>query len=188
MPRLLLASVWSLGLLSGFVLILILMIVGFAGVSISLPMAIGFTILWNLVLWLVSPWVSDFIYRWLYKVEWKTIDELTAKSPESARIIRAVCEEFGITMPELGIIPDNNPNAFTYGSGKWNSRIIVTEGIFTYLDEAERAAVYGHELGHIRNHDFIVMTIASTLLQIIYEIYYFSKEASKRKGSDSGKK
>lgn len=188
MSRLLLASVWSLGLLSGFVLILVLMLMGFAGMNIDLPIAIGITVLWNLLLWLVSPWISDFIYRWLYKAKWYSIDEIAAKSPESAKVIRAVCEEFGISMPKLGIIPDNNPNAFTYGSGKWNSRIIVTEGIFKFLDEGERAAVYAHELGHIRNHDFIIMTIASTLLQVIYEIYYFSKEASKKRSSSSGKK
>jgi Zn-dependent protease with chaperone function len=129
----------------------------------------------------VGPWISDFMYKWLYKVEWKSIEELEAKSPQSAKIIRTVCEQYGVSTPKLGIIPDNNPNAFTYGSGKWNSRIIVTEGIFAFLGEGERAAVYGHELGHIKNNDFIVMTIASTLVQIIYEIYYFSKEASKRK-------
>jgi Zn-dependent protease with chaperone function len=163
------------------------MIMGFTGMDINLPFAIGITVLWNVLLWLVSPWISDLIYRWLYKVEWIGIEWIEQKSPESAKIIRSVCEQYGISMPKLGVIPDNNPNAFTYGSGKWNSRIIVTEGIFKYLDENERPTVYAHELGHIRNNDFIIMTIASTLLQIIYEIYYFSKEMSKRKSSNSKK-
>ncbi len=187
MPRLILASMWSLGLLSGFVLILILMIMGFTGVDINLPIAIGITVLWNVLLWLVSPWISDLIYGWLYKAEWVGIEWIEKRSPESAKIIRSVCEQYGISMPKLWVIPDNNPNAFTYGSGKWNSRIIVTEGIFKYLDEHERPSVYAHELGHIRNNDFIIMTIASTLLQIIYEIYYFSKEMSKKKSSNSKK-
>lgn len=181
MPRLLLASVWSLGLLSGFVLILVLIVMGFSWVEINLPFAIGITVVWNFFVWLAGPLISDFLYQWLYKVQWVTIEGLEQKSPQSARVIRSVCQEYNITMPELGIIPDNNPNAFTYGSGKWNSRIIVTEGIFTFLSEDERGSVYGHELGHIKNNDFIIMTIASTLVQIIYEIYYFSKEASKRK-------
>ncbi len=172
---------WSLGLLSGFILILVLIIMSLAWAEISLPIAIGITIFWNFLVWFVGPWISDLMYKWLYKVQWKSIEELEAKSPQSAKIIRTVCEQYGVSMPKLGIIPDNNPNAFTYGSGKWNSRIIVTEGIFAFLGEGERAAVYGHELGHIKNNDFIVMTIASTLVQIIYEIYYFSKEASKRR-------
>lgn len=172
---------WSLGLLSGFIVILVLITMSLAWAEISLPIAIGITIVWNFLVWFIGPWISDFIYKWLYKVEWKSIEELEAKSPQSAKVIRTVCEQYGVSMPKLGIIPDNNPNAFTYGSGKWNSRIIVTEGIFAFLAEGERAAVYGHELGHIKNNDFIIMTIASTLVQIIYEIYYFSKEASKRK-------
>ncbi len=72
------------------------------------------------------------------------------------------------------------------GSIRSNSRIVVTEGIFAFLNEGERAAVYAHELGHIRNNDFIVMTIASTLLQVVYEIYYFSKEMSKKRGGKKG--
>ena len=187
MPWLFFASIWSLGLLSGFVLILVVMVMGFTGMDISLPIALGITVLWNLILWLVSPWISDWIYRFFYKVEWVGIDGLTSRSPKSAETIRSVCEKYSITTPKIGIIPDNNPNAFTYGSGKWNSRIIVTEWIFTYLEEWERAAVYGHELWHIRNHDFIIMTIASTLLQIIYEIYYFSKKMSNGKDADSKK-
>ncbi len=101
-------------------------------------------------------------------------------------MIRAVCEQYGFTLPKIGIIPDKNPNAFTYGSIRSNSRIVVTEGIFAFLNEGERAAVYGHELGHIRNNDFIIMTIASTLLQVVYEIYYFSKELSKKRGGKKG--
>ena len=112
MPQLFLASIWSLGLLSGFVLILILMVVMMTGISISLPMAIGITILWNVLLWLVSPWISDFMYRFLYKAEWVGIDGIRAKSPASAQLIQSICDQYGITTPKLGIIPDNNPNAF----------------------------------------------------------------------------
>lgn len=183
MSRLILASFWSLGLLSGFILILVMIIMGFSWTEVNLPVAIGITIFWNFLVWLVGPWISDLIYKWFYKIEWKSIEEIETRSPQSAKVIRLICEQYDVSMPKLGIIPDNNPNAFTYGSGKWNSRIVVTEGIFSFLNEWERASVYGHELGHIKNNDFIIMTIASTLVQILYEIYYFSKEASKKKTS-----
>lgn len=164
------------------------MIMASTGVAIDLPLAIGITVVWNILMWLIGPWISDLIYRWFYKVDWIDISLLEKKSPASAKLIQSISEQYGISMPRLGIIPDNNPNAFTYGSWKWNSRIIVTEGIFKFLSDAEVAAVYGHELGHIKNNDFIIMTIASTLLQIIYEIYYFSKESVKKRSSWSGKK
>lgn len=187
MTNLVFASIASLGLLWGFILILVMMIMAASGAEINLPIAIGVTIAWNVAIWLIGPWISDLIYRFLYKVEWVDIETLRKKSAESAKIIESISSQYNITLPKLGIIPDNNPNAFTYGSGKWNSRIIVTEGIFHFLDEGERSAVYAHELWHIRNNDFIIMTIASTFLQIIYEIYFFSKKMSERKSSDSKK-
>ena len=127
-------------------MILILLLMEFAGLGVSLPVAIIITVLWNILMWGIGPVIADIIYRWLYHIEWVDLDHLARISPESANIIRKVCQEYSIAVPRLGIIPDNNPNAFTYGSGKWNSRIVVTKGIFTFLNEAERAAVYGHEL------------------------------------------
>jgi hypothetical protein len=53
------------------------------------------------------------------------------------------------------------------------------------LNVEEQKAVYAHELGHIVNLDFIVMTVAATLLQILYEVYY---NFLRRRGRSSGKK
>ncbi len=97
-------------------------------------------------------------------------------------MIKKICSEHNIKTPKFGMIPDENPTAFTYGSWKWNARIIISHGIITYLADEERAAVYGHELGHIKNNDFIIMTIASTLLQILYELYVVSSNSSKWNG------
>jgi hypothetical protein len=40
------------------------------------------------------------------------------------------------------------------------------------LDEGEVKAVLAHEMGHIVHRDFIVMSIANTIIQLLYEIYY----------------
>lgn len=110
------------------------------------------------------------MYTYFYETEWITLDELKQKSPESAQVIEKVTEKYNYSTPKLGIIKDNNPNAFTYGSGRWNARIIVSEGLFEYCDDKEAASVYAHELGHITNRDFIVMTIANTIVQLLYII------------------
>lgn len=117
-------------------------------------------------------------------MKWVSMDEIEKRSPETAKIIKEICEKYSITIPKLGIINDKNPSAFTYGAGKWNSRIIVSEGIFAYLNDKEIASVYAHELWHVKNNDFIVMTIASTILQLIYQIYRYLikvKETGKKK-------
>jgi Zn-dependent protease with chaperone function len=115
-------------------------------------------------------------------MHWITIKDLKEICPTSADFIIKTCEKYKFPIPKLGVIPDKNPNAFTYGSGRWNGRIIVTQGIFEYLDENERASVYAHELGHIKNRDFIVMTVASVLLQLLYEMYIVGRLATISRG------
>ncbi|MFM6311252.1 MAG: M48 family metalloprotease, partial [Dolichospermum sp.] len=97
--------------------------------------------------------------------------EIENLSPETGEIIRQVCQQKNIKIPRLGIIQDQNPTAFTYGSLPNSARLVVSQGLFTYLDDDEVATVYAHELGHIVHWDFAVMTVASTLVQICYLIY-----------------
>ena len=99
------------------------------------------------------------------------LDELALESPKTVEIIKKICTENNIKTPKFWMIPDENPTAFTYWSGKWNARIVISHWIITHLIDEERASVYAHEFGHIKNNDFIIMTIASTLLQILYEVY-----------------
>lgn len=87
--------------------------------------------------------------------------------------------------PRIGFHPDRNPTAFTYGLLRSNARIVVTQGIFEFLTEEEQRAVVAHELGHIVNRDFILMTMAGMLVQILYQIYaVFAR--SQRSGSKEG--
>lgn len=100
-------------------------------------MAIGFTIAFNFLLWIISPWLSDLMYRFLYKNQWMTLEELEKESPKMVEMIRKICEAEKIKIPKIGMIPDDNPNAFTYGSGPWNARIIITHGIIKFLSDDE---------------------------------------------------
>lgn len=136
-----------------------------------LGIGIALTIAFNLVMFLISPWIMDIVQGWLYGVDWVSITQIERSSPESAAVIRRVCTKYRIPEPKLGLIRDQNPTAFTYGSFPATARLIVSEGLFTYLTDQEVATVYAHELGHIVHWDFAVMTLASTLVQITYLIY-----------------
>jgi len=181
--RLALASAFTLSLLSAFLLAVVTGLMLATGI-INFPLALLLIAIINFVIWLVSPKISDFIYRYFYDMEWITIEELRKKSSQSADVIERVTEKYDYNQPKLGLIKDNNPNAFTYGSGRWNGRIIVSEGLFKYCNDEEASAVYAHELGHITNRDFIIMTIANTIVQLLYIIairaYRMSAEARDR--------
>ena len=141
----------------------------------GLIIAVGITIAFNLLAFFFSPYLMDLTQQWLYKTRWVSLVDIDAKSPETAAVIQRVCQERNLKQPRLGIIDDQNPTAFTYGSLPNQARLVVSEGLFTYLDDDEIATVYAHELGHIVHWDFAVMTLASTLVQITYLIYVFTR-------------
>jgi Zn-dependent protease with chaperone function len=176
---LVLASGVTISLLFGMVLVLVLSLVFIIGSSnplIGLAIAIGLTVVFNLAAFFLSPFLMDLTQRWLYQTRWVDLAEIETLSPETARVIRRVCQQKKLKSPRLGIIEDNNPTAFTYGSLPNSARLVVSRGLFTYLDDDEIATVYAHELGHIVHWDFAIMTVAATLVQICYLIYITARE------------
>ncbi|GAB4472954.1 MAG: zinc metalloprotease HtpX [Elainellaceae cyanobacterium] len=143
----------------------------------GLGLALVLTLLFNTVVFFLSPLIMDFVQGWLYGTRWISLYEVERRSPEAGRVIRTVCQQKKITEPRLGLILDDNPTAFTYGSLPNTARLVVSQGLFKYLDDDEVATVYAHELGHIVHWDFAVMTLAATLVQITYLLYVYLREA-----------
>lgn len=185
-----LASGVTVSLLLGMVLVLVMgvfLISGSENPALGLGLAVVVTLIINAAIFFFSPWLMDWTQKWLYGTHWVSLMELEHLSPETSQILQKICAERNLKMPRLGIIEDQNPTAFTYGSLPNNARLVVSRGLFTYLDEDEVATVYAHELGHIVHWDFAVMTLASTLVQITYLIYTFAIRAGRRGGSSKGK-
>lgn len=183
------ASLACLTLLGGMVLSLILallLIVDSVRPEIGLLLALAITLAVNGLGFLLAPFLMDWIQAWLYKTRWVTTEELKASSPQSLAILQRICQERRISMPRLGIIDDDNPTAFTYGSLPSHARIVVSRGLFHYLDDDEVAAVYSHELGHIVHWDFAVMTLAASLVQVAYLIYVAGETFSSNVDDNSG--
>jgi Zn-dependent protease with chaperone function len=182
-----LATVFTLGTLSSFVFaVAVGLMVAFG--EVSLLLAAAAMILFNLLMLLVGPFINDLVYRWLYDLEWVTLDELRQRSPESAAVIEEVTADYGYDVPKLGIIPDRNPNAFTYGSARFNARVVVTDGCFEFLEDDELSSVVAHEMGHVTSRDFITMTIANTLVQLLYLVAIYSWRFAAAGNASSNKK
>jgi Zn-dependent protease with chaperone function len=150
---------------------------------IALALSIGLTCVWSFLVWLISPVVMDLIQRWVYKARNITLDELGRERPAIANFVAAVCQKHGVPVPRLKMIDDMTPQAYCYGSRAGNARLVVTRGILHYLDDEEAKAVYGHELGHIVHRDFIVMTVAATLLQILWNVYIVARNVRGKNNS-----
>ena len=180
--RLVWASALTIFLLLSFTGLLVGIALYLTG-SLTSTTLIAFVLVFNAVSFFLSPIIQDIILRRVYNAREASIEELPT---EAKNVILSVAEEYNFKPPRIFIIPDRVPTAFTYGTFRSSARLVLTEGLLEFLEPKEVAAVVAHEMGHIVHRDFIVMTLAVTLLEIIYVIYSFFREAAE--DSDSKKK
>ena len=134
---------------------LFLVIGGAIGGNQGLFIAFVFALLMNFA----SYWFSDKIVLSMYGAREVSLNE----APDLYRLVQRLAQRAGIPMPRVYIIPSDAPNAFATGRNPQHGAVAVTEGILRTLDTDELAGVLAHELGHIRNRDTLIMTVAATL-------------------------
>jgi heat shock protein HtpX len=134
---------------------LFLVIGGAIGGNQGLFIAFVFALLMNFA----SYWFSDKIVLSMYGAREVSLNE----APDLYRLVQRLAQRAGIPMPRVYIIPSEAPNAFATGRNPQHGALAVTEGILRMLDTDELAGVLAHEIGHIRNRDTLIMTIAATL-------------------------
>jgi heat shock protein HtpX len=75
------------------------------------------------------------------------------------RTIEEQAREAGIGMPEVGIFPAQQANAFATGANRNKALVAVSEGMLQRFDREEIKAVLGHEVGHVANGDMITLAL-----------------------------
>jgi heat shock protein HtpX len=78
-------------------------------------------------------------------------------------MVRELAMRANLPMPRLYLIPEEAPNAFATGRNPQRGVVAVTEGLLRLLDREEVAGVIAHELGHIKNRDTLIMSVAATI-------------------------
>lgn len=150
--------------------------------TLSLFSLIGFVVFFNILQWLMAPYLVDLMYR---------VKEVSASErPELYDLIERLSQKSGIIMPRVMISNLPIPNAFAYGSPVAGTRIAVTDGLLRALEPEEVEAVVGHELGHIRHRDVQIMMFVSVLPAIFYSVgyslYFSSRYQSRDRDRGSG--
>jgi heat shock protein HtpX len=88
-------------------------------------------------------------------------------SPEEAPWLHQLVDELAtyarLPKPRVAIIDSPSPNAFATGRDAQHAVVAVTTGILGILDRDELAGVLAHELGHVRNRDILVSSVAATI-------------------------
>ena len=140
-----------LGLMTGLLLVIGDLVGGRNGLVIAFAIA-G-------VMNFVSYFFSDKIALAMYGAKPVTREE----APRVYRIVEQLTQRLGLPMPKLYVIPSDSPNAFATGRNPSHASVAVTGGILNLLDDEELEGVLAHEIGHVRNRDILISSIAATL-------------------------
>jgi len=73
--------------------------------------------------------------------------------------VTELSQRAGIGMPEVGIFPAHQSNAFATGWNKNKALVAVSAGLMRNMNRNEVKAVLGHEIGHIANGDMVTLAL-----------------------------
>ena len=176
--KLRLSMVATLALIFGLSTLVFSLILTWAGSFNLYTMAI-LVVSFNIIQWLIGPYLVGAIY----KVREMKQDE----NPKLHQIVSDLSRKSGISTPKLMLAQIPLPNAFAYGSPISGSRVAVTQGLLSNLNEGEVEAVLGHELGHLKHRDVQVMMVVSFLPALCYYIGYSLMLSGMFGGNQQGK-
>ncbi len=150
-----------LGILTAILLGIGWFFFGFIGMFIALVLAI--------VINFISYWHSAKIVLTMYKAH-------PLNDKQLQKIVEELAQEANIPTPKLYLVPKQVPNAFATGRDPKHSVIAITQGLLD-LDRGEIRGVLAHEMGHIKNRDILISSVAAMIagaISYIAQIGYFS--------------
>jgi heat shock protein HtpX len=106
--------------------------------------------------------------------------------PRVYQVVERLIQKAGIPMPKIYVIPTDSPNAFATGRNPSHAAVAVTQGILQLLDDEELEGVLAHELGHVRNRDILISSVAATLAGAITMLARFEFWFGGRDDRDRG--
>lgn len=140
-----------LGLLTGLFMAVGYMLGGSGGAAIALVLAA--------VMNFGMFWFSSTMVLKMQRA--KPLD--TQKYAHIERMVQELATKDNLPMPKLYFVDTPIPNAFATGRSHKHAVVAVTKGITELLHEQELRSVLAHELGHVKNRDMLVSTVAATV-------------------------
>lgn len=152
------------GLKTTFLLASMTSLLGLLGLALDKFMGTGGLLM---VLFLgfgiVMNWVSYFYSDKIVLKMYKAREVTPAEAPDLHQMVDTLCGRMGLPKPKVCIVPTEVPNAFATGRNPEKGVVACTEGIMRALSYEELEGVVAHELGHIRNRDTLVSTVAASI-------------------------
>ncbi len=107
----------------------------------------------------IAYFFSDKLALAMYRAQPVTREQL----PRVYQVVERMTQRIGLPMPKIYVIPTDSPNAFATGRNPQHASVAVTQGILDLLNDEELEGVLAHELGHVRNRDILISSVAATI-------------------------
>ena len=127
---------------------------------------------------MVGSMISLFMSKWMAKKTTGTelIDPNAPRNQAEAWLLQEVAQlaqRSGIKMPEVGIFPSYQSNAFATGWNKNDALVAVSTGLLERMNKDELRAVLAHEIGHVANGDMVTLTLIQGVVNTF--VFFFSR-------------
>jgi len=154
-----------------------------AAIMFILNLPLIFAVMGTIIFILLEYLIGPAIVRSSTRLRYLKLGE----NPWLEFTVKELADKSEIPMPKLAVVPDSTPNAFVFGRTASDATLAVHEGLLTKLNMDEIKGVIGHELGHIKHKDCIVMTVLSALPLLAYLVARGTWEVSRIAGPSSKK-
>tara|TARA_B100000446_G_scaffold39947_3_gene35546 strand:+ start:50150 stop:51040 length:891 start_codon:yes stop_codon:yes gene_type:complete len=109
-----------------------------------------------------GSFVSLFLSKFMAKRGTRTQIIQQPKNAEERWLLETVADlsqQAGIKMPEVGIFPAQESNAFATGWNRNDALVAVSAGLMHRFSRDEVRAVLAHEIGHVANGDMVTLSL-----------------------------
>ncbi len=144
-------------LIGGFasIYLISILVVEVAGLS---PYLLGglvlFIVLMNIITYIISPYMINLFY---------------GAKPDSRlqEIVDSVARRAGLKPPKA-VVVEGPPNAFAYGNFLTGRYVAVSSSMLGLVNRSELEAVIGHELGHHKHRDTVILLLMGLIPSVLY--------------------
>lgn len=144
---------------TGFLMAILTALFMVAGQALGGQSGMMFALFMALAMNFFSYWFSDKIALKMGGAQEVTPQE----APELHGMVSGLANRASLPKPRVYVIRNDTPNAFATGRNPEHGAVAVTTGLMRILDRDELEGVIAHELGHIKNRDILISSIAATM-------------------------